>query len=56
MTPDLEVKVSSKLRDQYRNGRTYYPLEGRVLRTPAVARDRPDPTLLEWHSSEVFLQ
>ena len=32
VTPDLSVKVSARLREEYRNGHTYYPLDGASAR------------------------
>ena len=54
VTPDLLVKVSSKLRDEYENGHTYYPYEDRSLRRPAIPSAMPDPEFLEWHNTEVY--
>jgi putative restriction endonuclease len=52
--PDHSFAVSSRLRDDWANGRVYYELEGRRIAEPAVAADRPDPELLEWHGDVVF--
>ncbi len=54
VTPDRIVKVSSKLRDEYQNGHTYYPFEGTRARTPVIPSALPDPEFLEWHNNEVF--
>jgi putative restriction endonuclease len=51
VAPDLRVRVSSKLRDEYRNGHSYYPLEGRRIRVPPNPNSVPDAGLLEWHCS-----
>lgn len=55
VTPDLKFHVSRRLRDDYENGRTYYPLEGRVLRTPASTAERPASDYLRWHNENRFL-
>jgi len=56
VTPDYEFKVSSKLRELWNNGRTYYDLANRVgrIRTPADPQDLPDRGLLEQHYREKF--
>lgn len=54
VTPELTVKVSPKLRDEYQNGHTYYPYAGRPLRRPVIPNAMPDPDLLAWHNSVVF--
>lgn len=52
--PDHSFAVSSRLRDDYANGRVYYELEGRRIAVPANPDDRPDPGLLEWHGDSIF--
>ncbi|HEX7051137.1 MAG TPA: HNH endonuclease [Longimicrobiales bacterium] len=54
ITPDHRIEVSGRLREEYQNGRTYYPLQGERLRLPHRERDRPDPELLRWHNENVF--
>jgi len=54
VTPELVFKVSPRLRDEWRNGRTYYPLDGAKLRVPPQERERPDPEMLTWHNQNVF--
>jgi len=52
---NLKFKVSSRLREEFNNGRHYYDLEGRDLVIPDAPSDRPDPVALEFHRSQVFL-
>lgn len=52
--PDLTFAVSRALRDDWRNGRIYYELEGSRVHEPRSEDDRPDPELLEWHYDAVF--
>jgi putative restriction endonuclease len=54
VTPELKVEVSDRLRGDYENGRTYYPLHGGDITTPRQAAWRPDPQLLSWHNENVF--
>lgn len=54
ISADHRLEVSGRLRDEYHNGRSYYPLHGRRLRVPRTERDRPDPELLRWHNENVF--
>jgi putative restriction endonuclease len=54
VTPDLQIKVSTKLRDEYKNGHTYYPLDEIRLTVPRDPAARPDAALLEWHSTNKF--
>lgn len=54
VTPDLRLEVSSRLRDDYRNGRSYYPLQGARVHVPATAAHQPDRAFLEWHNEHIF--
>ncbi len=53
--PDLRVVVSPRLRSEFHNGHTYYPLHGANFRLPARRRDRPDAEALRWHNDRVFV-
>jgi putative restriction endonuclease len=39
VAPDHRLEVSRRLREDYLNGRSYYPLHGQVLRLPASVED-----------------
>ncbi len=54
VTPGHMLRVSRALRDDYANGASYYPFDGRPIHLPGDPADRPDPALLEWHGDEVF--
>ena len=54
VTPDYRVEVSKRLREEYQNGKSYYPLHGSQLILPSQVKDQPDPQLLQWHFNEVF--
>ena len=52
--PDLRFAVSRRLRDEFANGRVYYELDGREIRLPVDASERPGTELLAWHEAEIF--
>ena len=52
--PDMRFAVGRRLRDDFANGRVYYELDGRPIRVPAAAHERPSGELLAWHEAEVF--
>jgi putative restriction endonuclease len=54
VTPDLHLEVSSRLREDYNNGRSYYPLHGSVIQVPKCEAYRPGVQFLEWHNVNVF--
>ena len=55
VTPDHRFRVSERLREDYANGRTYYGLDGQVVRVPMGAGEKPSRDLLAWHGEAVFL-
>jgi len=55
VTPECRIEVSGRLREDYRNGRSYYPLHGTALRLPAAARERPAAEFIRWHNEHVYL-
>lgn len=55
VTPENVFQVSPRLKSDWSNGRSYYPLDGQPLKNlPETAADRPDPELLRWHNTNVF--
>lgn len=55
VTPEFKFEVGRRLKEDYENGRSYYPLHGRRIHLPGEISERPDNGLLEWHNNEVFL-
>ena len=54
VTPGLRVEVSARLREDYENGRSYYPFHGGQLRTPRRLADRPSEEFLRWHNEHCY--
>ena len=55
VTPELKLEVSSRLREEWHNGREYYAYHGRELAfRPQVAADLPARAFLEWHNERRF--
>lgn len=56
VTRDYRVEVSRRIKEQFQNGRDYYPLHGqRLIVLPDSTADRPNREFLEWHNSKVYL-
>ena len=54
--PDLRFVVSSRLHEEFENGRVHSALDGRSLaNVPDRLPDQPGREFLEWHNSEVYL-
>ena len=56
VTPKYTLDVSDRLRHDYHNGRSYYPLRGSPISIPAAEAERPTRDLLVWHNQNIFLQ
>lgn len=54
VTPQLRLEVSRRLKEEYENGRSYYPFHGAAVRIPQFAADQPDPEMLCWHNGRVY--
>lgn len=54
VTPTHRFVVSRRLKDDFANGRSYYPLHGREIRLPERVDEHPSPKWLEWHMGERF--
>lgn len=55
VTPELRLEVSGRLKSDYSNGRSYYPLQGHPVRPPTSAEHHPAADYLRWHNENVYL-
>lgn len=54
VTPDYVFRVGDSLREEFKNGRSYYGMDGSIAAVPAQELWRPSKVLLDWHGQEVF--
>ena len=54
MTPERRLEVSGRLRDDFQNGRSYYPLHGQAVSLPSAEQDHPQLEFLRWHNETVY--
>lgn len=54
VTPDYQVEVSRRIREEFDNGRDYYALHGRTIRLPRVPLQHPRRDALSQHNVAVF--
>lgn len=52
--PTGRFLVSTRLKDDWQNGRIYYELNGQNIRMPGAADLQPAPQFLEWHNDTLF--
>ena len=56
VTPEHEVRISTRLRHDWNNGKRYYAYDAKPLvQLPSSPRARPSAEALEWHAKHVFL-
>lgn len=55
ITPEYRVEISRKLKEDFENGKSYYPYHGKpLLVLPDRPEDRPAKEFLIWHNENVF--
>jgi putative restriction endonuclease len=54
VTPDYVFRVGDSLRDEFKNGRSYYGLNNSLITVPAHEVWQPSKELLAWHGVEIF--
>src|ERR1039457_5217746 len=55
VTPDLRIRVSPRIREEWFNGKVYYRLDNKPLSVvPDNPSMRPDPDRLDWHMRNRF--
>ena len=54
VTPELRVRISGRLKQDWENGHEYYALDGAPVAVPDRPADRPDPDALSWHRRARF--
>ncbi|HET7275181.1 MAG TPA: HNH endonuclease [Longimicrobiaceae bacterium] len=55
ITQDLRLQVSPRLREDFSNGHSYYPLSNRTINLPNNPALHPDRDHLAWHHENVYL-
>jgi putative restriction endonuclease len=55
ITPRLNIEVSGRLRDEFENGRYYYPSQGKEFHHLTTnPLDHPSFEILIWYNEKVF--
>jgi putative restriction endonuclease len=54
-TRDCRLEVSRRLKQDFENGRTYYPFHGQSLKVPPSLGERPAAAFIDWHNEHVYL-
>ena len=55
ITPDYRIEISRRLKDEFENGRSYYPFNGtRLHHMPSDRNEWPSKELLKWHNENKY--
>ena len=54
VTPEHRIEVSSRLKSDFHNGKSYYPMHGQHLRLPKDPVLHPAAEFLSWHNERVY--
>ena len=54
VTPNHQVEVSSRIKEEFHNGKEYYALDGQHMRLPEYGDRRPSAEFLKWHNENVY--
>lgn len=56
IAPDYRVEVSTRIREEWFNGKAYYRLHGQPLANlPVDVKQRPSPAFLQWHNENRYV-
>ncbi|MGD0281434.1 MAG: HNH endonuclease [Dissulfurispiraceae bacterium] len=56
VTGDMLIKVSKRIKEEFKNGRNYYALDGQsLISLPSEPVYRPARDYLDWHNEKIFL-
>ena len=55
VTTDHHFEVSSRIKEEFENGREYYDLKGKSIYVPESVAQKPDAAALSWHNDNCFL-
>jgi putative restriction endonuclease len=52
---DYRIEVSSRIKEEYENGREYYAHHGgKLMIVPSVSVDQPSKDYIRWHNENVY--
>ncbi|MFO7889056.1 MAG: HNH endonuclease [bacterium] len=56
ITPDYHIEVSKRIKEEFDNGREYYPFHGQKLTIlPEHKDEQPGEKFINWHNENVFV-
>jgi putative restriction endonuclease len=54
ITPNYQIEVSHRIKEEFENGRDYYRHHGHPIRLPQKSEMAPSPQFLSWHNDNIY--
>ncbi len=55
ITKGYQIEISSRIKEEYQNGKEYYQFHGKkLLNIPSRNLDKPNSIYIDWHNTNVF--
>jgi putative restriction endonuclease len=54
VTPNHRIEISSRIKEEFHNGKEYYALHGQNMRLPEYGDRRPSADFLRWHNENIY--
>ncbi len=54
ITPQLNVEISRRIREEFDNGGYYFTFHGQKINLPQRLVDQPSGEFLSWHNEKIF--
>ncbi|RYE27291.1 MAG: HNH endonuclease [Sphingobacteriaceae bacterium] len=55
ITTDLKIEVSSRIKEEFQNGKEYYKYHGNNLFIlPSEKKDLPNSSYIDWHNTNIY--
>lgn len=55
ITKDRKVEISSRIKEEYQNGKEYYQYHGKeLLYLPSKEADTPNERFIEWPNEKIY--
>jgi putative restriction endonuclease len=54
VTPSYRIEVSSRIKEEFHNGKEYYALHGQNMRVPEYGERQPSVKFLKWHNDNMY--
>jgi hypothetical protein len=54
VAPKNKIEISSRIKEEFHNGKEYYKLHGETMRLPRIEDRQPSGEFLRWHNENIY--